>query len=66
MVTAGEALLLIMGGALAVEGALWAIVPAVMRKTYTDAFTMGDRFLHLSGLVSVALGVVCIAFAMQP
>ena len=66
MVTAGEALLLITGGALAVEGALWAIIPAVMRKSYTDAFAMGDRFLHLSGLVSVALGVICIAIAMQP
>lgn len=65
MVSAAEALLLITGGALAVEGALWAIAPAVMRKSYTDMFELGDRALHITGLVSVAIGTACIALAMR-
>jgi uncharacterized protein YjeT (DUF2065 family) len=32
---------------------------------YEDAFRQGDRALHIMGLVSVALGVACLAFALR-
>ena len=52
--------LIAIGGAFAVEGAVWAIFPAQMRRMYHQAMSAGDRMLHLSGLFSVALGVVLI------
>ena len=58
-------LLIITGGILTVEGALWAIAPTQVRKMYEDAFRQGDRVLHLTGLVSVALGVACLVWALR-
>jgi len=58
-------LLIITGGILTVEGAFWAIAPTAARKMYEDAFRQGDRALHIMGLVSVALGVACLAFALR-
>ena len=58
-------LLIITGGILTVEGALWAIAPTAARKMYEDAFRQGDRALHLMGLVSVALGVACLVYALR-
>ena len=61
----GTLLLIITGGILTYEGALFAIAPTLARKMYEDAFRMGDKFLHLSGLVFVALGVACLAYALR-
>lgn len=61
----GAITLLITGGILAFEGALWAIAPTMARKMYEDAFRQGDHFLHISGLISVALGVACLVFALR-
>ncbi len=61
----GKLLLIITGGILAVEGALWAIAPTATRKMYEDMFQHGDRTLHISGLISVALGVACLAYALR-
>jgi len=36
-----------------------------MRKFYIEAFAMGDKALHQSGLVSVALGVALIVLAVK-
>lgn len=58
-------ILIASGGALAIEGALWAIFPSQMRRMYMDAFAMGDRVLHLSGLASVAIGMVMIVWAVK-
>lgn len=58
-------MLLMIGGILAFEGALWAIVPSLTRRMYEDAFALGDRVLHITGLISVALGVACIALAIR-
>ncbi len=58
-------ILLISGGILAVEGAIWAIMPTQFRKVYQDAFKMGDKNLHIMGLVSVALGVACIVLGLK-
>jgi len=61
----GKLLLIITGGILAVEGALWAIAPTMTRKMYEDAFRQGDRALHIMGLISVALGAACLAYALR-
>jgi len=61
----GKLLLIITGGILTIEGALWAIAPTMTRKMYEDLFRQGDRMLHLAGLFSVALGVACLAYALR-
>jgi len=61
----GTVALIAIGGALALEGAAWAIFPAQMRKAYQAAFAEGDRVLHITGLVSVAIGVAMIAWAVR-
>ena len=54
------------GGMLAIEGAVWAVFPAQMRRMYEEAFTAGDKILHFSGLFSVAIGVLMIMWAVKP
>ncbi|MEP1229396.1 MAG: DUF2065 domain-containing protein [Litorimonas sp.] len=62
----GTILLIAIGGAFAFEGVLWAIFPNGVRKTYSDAFSqMDDKALHISGLISVALGVGMIALGAK-
>lgn len=61
----GTVLLIAIGGALAIEGAAWAIVPALMRESYAEMFTLGDAFLHRAGLVSVAIGCAMIFGAVK-
>ena len=58
-------LLIAFGGALAIEGAVWAIVPSVIRKSYTEMFAMGDAALHRAGLFSVAIGSAMIFWAVK-
>lgn len=53
------------GGMLAIEGAVWAVFPAQMRRMYEEAFTAGDKILHFSGLFSVAIGVLMIMWAVK-
>jgi len=57
--------LIAMGGALALEGAAWAIAPRAMRESYSQMFAMGDDMLHKAGLFSVAFGVIMIAAAVK-
>lgn len=64
-ISPGTLILIITGGILTFEGALWAIAPTMARKLYEDAFRQGDRMLHLTGLVSVALGVACLVYALR-
>jgi len=62
----GVIMLVAIGGALAFEGVLWAIVPGGVRQIYKQAFAqMSDRDLHLTGLFSVAIGVGLIVFAVK-
>ena len=62
----GTILLIAIGGAFAFEGVLWAIFPSRVRKVYRQAFEqMDDRELHLTGLISVAMGVGMIALAVK-
>ncbi|MGB0908502.1 MAG: DUF2065 domain-containing protein [Maricaulaceae bacterium] len=63
--TSGAIILIAIGGALAIEGAAWAVFPAGMRRAYELAFSENDKTLHVTGLVSVALGVAMIAWAVR-
>ena len=58
-------MLIATGGLLAIEGAFWAIFPAQMKRMYLEAFAAGDRVLHISGLISVALGMALIMWAVK-
>ena len=58
-------LLIAIGGAFAIEGAVWAIFPSQTRRMYEQVFSMGDRNLHISGLMSVALGVALIMWGVK-
>jgi len=58
-------LIIAFGGMLAIEGAVWAIFPSQMRRMYREAMSADDRALHISGLVSVAIGVVMIMMAVK-
>lgn len=57
--------LLAIGGAFALEGAIWAIYPSQMREMYRQIFAMPDGTLHKAGLFSVALGVVMIVAGIK-
>ncbi|WP_371398343.1 DUF2065 domain-containing protein [Fretibacter rubidus] len=61
----GTVLLIAIGGALAVEGAAWAIFPRGMRDVYAEMMSMPDVMLHRAGLISVALGSVMIFGAVK-
>ncbi|RKQ71673.1 hypothetical protein DES40_1000 [Litorimonas taeanensis] len=55
----GAITLIALGGALAIEGAAWAIFPGGLRRLYLDMVSeMGERDLHVSGLISVFIGMV--------
>jgi len=58
-VTITAILLIAFGGALAIEGTAWAIFPGGLRRLYQDMISqMGERDLHISGLVSVFIGII--------
>jgi len=53
------------GGAFAIEGAAWAIFPTQMKHMYETIFSQGERAIHISGLFSVAVGVVLIVWGVR-
>jgi uncharacterized protein YjeT (DUF2065 family) len=54
-------LLLVFGGALAVEGIGWALGPDAMRRAYADAMAKLDRQrLSRLGLLCTAMGLLMI------
>ena len=58
-------ILIAIGGALALEGAAWAIFPGGLRRVYRDMMAqMNDRMLHISGLISVFVGMICLLFGV--
>ena len=58
-------LFIAIGGALAIEGAAWAIFPRGMRDAYAQMMSMPEIMLHRAGLFSVALGCVMIIGAVK-
>ncbi|MEL6686563.1 MAG: DUF2065 family protein [Pseudomonadota bacterium] len=59
-------LLLIFGGALAVEGIGWAVAPDAMKRAYDQAISSLDpKSLSNVGLLSAALGLLLIWIAIR-
>ena len=56
---------IILGGVLALEGALWAIFPSQLRDMYREMMSLPDGTLHRAGLVSVAFGVAFLLFGVK-
>lgn len=55
--------LIALGGALAIEGAAWAIFPGGLRHIYNEMMSqMSEKDLHIGGLISVFFGM-CLLFA---
>lgn len=62
----GVIILIAFGGAMALEGFVWAVFPAQMRRAYEQSLRMiDDKSLHVSGLVCVAVGVLLIGLAVK-
>lgn len=57
--------LIAIGGAFALEGAVWAIFPRQMRDMYEQVFAMPEKVLHSSGLASVAIGTILIVLGVK-
>jgi len=65
-VSFGVLVLAAIGGALILEGFVWAVFPAAMRRAFRDIISMtDDRTLHLFGTAAVVTGVVIIAMIYQ-
>lgn len=62
----GVILLIAFGGALVLEGFIWAVFPAQMRRLYEQSLRMADdKTLHISGLMCVAIGVLLVGLAVN-
>ena len=59
-------LLLVFGGALAVEGLGWALAPDAMRRAYEEAMQMLDpQRLSRLGLLCTAMGLLMIGVGVR-
>ena len=56
---------LAIGGALLLEGAVWALFPDAMRDAYTRMMETSRDQLQLFGMVSAALGVLTVVMVMR-
>ena len=62
----GIIILIAFGGALVLEGFVWAVFPAQMRRAYDQSLKMvDDKSLHVTGLMCVAIGVVLVGIAVK-
>jgi len=65
-VSFGVLILAAIGGALVLEGFVWAVFPSTMRQAFRDIINVtDDRTLHRFGTVAVVTGVVIIAMIYQ-
>jgi len=59
-------IMIAIGGALFFEGAAWAIFPGGIRRLYAEMMaSLDDRDLHISGAISVFLGVALIMWGFK-
>jgi len=58
-------MLIALGGAFAIEGAVWAIMPGQTREMYRQIFSADDKMLHLTGLGCVAFGVILMVVGVK-
>lgn len=62
----GTIIAVAIGGALAFEGFIWAIFPSQTRRMYLEMLSqLDDRSLHISGLISVLVGVLMVGAAVK-
>ena len=62
----GTIIAVAIGGVLAFEGLIWAILPSQTRRMYQEAFAQfDDKALHVTGLFSVMAGVLLIGAAVK-
>jgi len=62
----GTIIAVAIGGALALEGFIWAIFPSQMRRAYQESFAqLDDKSLHIGGLICVLFGVLLIGTAVK-
>ncbi len=62
----GVIILIAIGGTLAIEGFVWAVFPAQMRRSYEEGLRIiDDKSLHITGLVCVAIGILLIGIAVK-
>mgnify|MGYP000415708084 CR=1 FL=1 len=62
----GTIIAVAIGGALAFEGAIWAIFPSQTRRLYQETMQqLDDKSLHIGGLISVLIGVIMIGAAVK-
>lgn len=62
----GVIILVAIGGTMALEGFVWAVFPAQMRRSYEEGLRLiDDKSLHVMGLVCVAIGVAVIGAAVK-
>jgi len=57
--------LIAIGGALAIEGALWAIFPRQVKDMYAQMMSMPERTLHMAGLACVGFGVAILVLGVK-
>jgi uncharacterized protein YjeT (DUF2065 family) len=55
-----QELLTALGLAVAIEGALYALFPAVMKKVLREALEQPENMLRLAGLVAAVVGVAIV------
>ncbi len=62
----GIIILIAFGGAMVLEGFIWAVFPSQMRRAYEESLRLiDDKSLHIGGLVCVAIGVLLVGFAVK-
>ena len=62
----GAVVLVALGGFVLLEGLMWAIAPAAMRRAYAQLIQQAsDKDLHISGAVAVFVGTCLFAWGVK-
>jgi len=62
----GTIIAVAIGGALALEGVIWAVFPSQMRRAYQESLAqLDDKSLHMGGLICVLIGVLVVGAAVK-
>ena len=56
---------LVFGGALLLEGVVWALFPAATRRAYQRMMETPEGSLQIAGLVSAVLGGLLVMLALR-
>lgn len=62
----GTIIAVAIGGALTLEGVIWAIFPSQTRRMYQESLSqLDDKSLHVGGLICVLFGVIVVGAAVK-